>query len=99
MKKLKTSEKQTQSAIIEFLRWKGWTVFDLQRPKFSKGKGLPDLLAWKGKNMIFWEIKSPTTYYKATPEQQQFFKDLERVEKVKGAVVRSIDEVKKILGI
>ena len=95
--KLKTKEAETQKAIREYLEWRGWQVRKLTIPRYSKGKGLPDLLAWKNKRMIFWEIKSPTTYYKETPEQQQFFADLEKVEKVRGTVVRSIEEVKQLL--
>ena len=90
---MKVSEKQTQSAICEYLRWKGWTVYDLRRPKFSKGRGLPDLLAWKNEFMIFVEVKSPTTYYSATPEQQAFFKALNKVKKVQGCVVRDIKDL------
>jgi Holliday junction resolvase len=91
--KIKQSEKQTQSAICDYLRYKGWTVYDLRRPKFSKGKGLPDLLAWKDELMIFIEVKSPTTYYTTTYEQRAFFRSLKKVRKVQGCVARGIEDL------
>lgn len=97
--KLQVSEAQTQKAIREYLEYNKWKIHKLTIPRYSKGKGLPDLLCLKGEILLFAEIKSPTVYYKATKEQEQFFEDLRKVRHLKGGVFRSIEEVKEILGV
>ena len=100
---IKQSEKQIQSVICEYLRWKGYLIWRInntgiwnaktQGSYFHGDKGVPDLMAINSKTgtLLYVECKSPSG--KITIEQQMFFKALQKVKKVQGCVARGIKDL------
>ena len=63
---LAVTEKELQSAVLEFMRWRGWMcyhTFDSRR----SAAGFPDLVAVRGSRLLFVEFKKEKE--KAKPKQ------------------------------
>lgn len=93
--KLKVKENETLKQIKDYLEWHKWKVYKLTIPRYSRGRGLPDLLAIRGERILFLECKSPTAYYDLTDEQREFIAALKHIRSVEGCVVRDIKDLEE----
>lgn len=104
-KKIKVSEKEVLNSIKQYLLLMGYSVWRInnmgtynsktQGYYFHGDKGIPDLIAIKNNLLLFLECKSSTG--KTTAEQKEFLNALDIIEIVRGGVVHSIEDVKRLI--
>lgn len=70
----KQTENQIQSAIREYLQWKGWFVIRNQQ-SLGSHKGLSDLTAIKSGQVLWIEVKTPSG--RLSQYQEQFRTEIE----------------------
>jgi len=66
---LAVTEKDLQSAILEWMRWSGWKIYHTHDSRRSQ-PGFPDLVAVKGSRLVFAELKREKG--KIRPEQVEW---------------------------
>jgi Holliday junction resolvase len=88
----KQTENQIQSAIREYLQYKGWFVVRHQQG-LGCHRGLSDLTAIKNGRVIWIEVKTPNG---KLSEYQKKFKEEISIHGGTYIVARSIDDVKEI---
>ena len=71
---LKVTETEIRNDIRNFLRLHGWKVVRIVQSVLSE-KGIPDLIAVRGGQTVWIEVKRPTG--KLSKEQEEFLEDLE----------------------
>jgi hypothetical protein len=103
-KKIKVSEREVQKNVMDYLKLTGWSCYRLNNGGvynqkancwiFNGKPGVSDLLATniKLKVMMFIECKA-STGGKLSPDQKNFLEEVNKVEKIYGICVNSLDEL------
>jgi len=100
---IKETEQDIQKAISDYLEYSGFLVVKINNVGIMKlngqyipprQKGISDLICCKGGKFYAFEVK--TSKGKISDHQQEFLDSVSRVGGI-GIVVRSIDDVEKII--